>query len=456
MPHPQRRRSSRPADPARTAAFRALMAVESEGAYANLALSQALSRARLSPRDAAFATVLVDGTARGQGTWDAVLTAASGHSPSSWQPAVRVVLRMACQQILATRVPQRAAVDTSVVLARHEIGERVTGLVNAVARKIGRHDLDGWTEELSTGDELADLALRTCHPRWIAAEFAQRLGTEEAGQALEADNLAPVPTLVVRPGLAEVGELVDAGATACLYSPYGATRPGNPAEVPAVQQGRAGVQDEGSQLVALALARTAQLAGTPGPWLDLCAGPGGKAALLAGLAAVDGRALVAAELHPHRARMVAEALAPIPGDHQVVTADGRRPPWLPGSFAAVMADVPCSGLGSLRRRPESRWRRTSSEIDHLQTLQKELLAAAVCSARPGGGVVGYVTCSPSVTETLDVVGWALETLDVELLDAPAALPEVTGAATGPQLRCVQLWPHRHGCDAMFFALLRRR
>lgn len=432
------------------------MAVESEGAYANLALSEALSRADLVPRDAAFTTVLVDGTARGQGTWDAILAAASGHAPTDWQPAVRVVLRMACQQILATRVPLRAAVDTSVTLARHEIGERVTGLVNAVSRRIGAHDLVGWATELATGDELSDLALRTCHPRWIAAELTGRLGPEEAALALEADNLAPVPTLVVRPGLAEISELLDAGATACLYSPYGATRPGNPAEVPAIADGRAGVQDEGSQLVALALARTAQATRASGPWLDLCSGPGGKAALLAGLAATEDRLLVAGEVHPHRARMVAEALAPIPGDHQAVTADGRRPPWASGSFAAVMADVPCSGLGSLRRRPESRWRRTASDIPRLQALQRQLLAAAVDSARPHGGVIGYVTCSPVAAETLEVVSWALAELDVDLLDAPAALPEVTGAATGPQRRCIQLWPHRHSCDAMFCALLRRR
>lgn len=431
------------------------MAVESEGAYANLALSEALSHAQLSPRDAAFATVLVDGTARGQGSWDAILEAASGRRAQDLQPAVRVVLRMACQQILATRVPLRAAVDSSVNLARRQIGERVTGLVNAVSRKIGRHDLPGWAGELATGDELTDLALLSCHPRWITAEFVQRLGIEEAARALEADNLAPVPTLVVRPGLAELSELLDSGATACLYSPYGATRPGNPAEVPAVAQGRAGVQDEGSQLVSLALARTAQAAGSSGPWLDLCAGPGGKAALLAGMAASDRRLLVAAELHPHRAAMVREALAPIPGDHQVLTADGRRLPWRPGSFAAVMADVPCSGLGSLRRRPESRWRRVPGDITDLQTLQKELLAAAVDSAMPGG-TVAYVTCSPVVAETLDVIAWALANLEVDLLDTPAALPEVTGAATGPQLRCLQLWPHRHGTDAMFCALLHRR
>ncbi|AXE38815.1 RsmB/NOP family class I SAM-dependent RNA methyltransferase [Acidipropionibacterium virtanenii] len=452
MPHQQRRRRPAASDPARIAAFRALMATESEGAYANLAVSEAISMARLTGRDAAFVTELVDGTARGLGTWDRVLHAASGHKPSDWQPAVRTVLRMTCHQILATRVPVRAAVDTSVNLARTQIGERVTGLVNAVARRISRHDLEGWAAELA-GGPLDETALRTLHPRWIVSEFTGLLGAEEAEKALAADNAPPTPTLVVRPGLAEVSELLDAGATTCRYSPYGATRPGNPAEVPAVAQGRAGVQDEGSQLVALAIARAAGQ--HPGPWLDLCSGPGGKAALLAGLAASQHRGLVACEIHPHRAAMVAKALAALPGDHQVVVADGRSTPWRPGTFGAVLADVPCSGLGSLRRRPESRWRRKPRDLEDLRGLQRELLSSAVASAAPGA-VIGYVTCSPAAAETRDVIGWALENLQADLLDAPAALPEVPDAATGPQDRCLQLWPHRHGTDAMFCALLRRR
>lgn len=454
MVHRPQRGRRRPApDPARLAAFRALMAGETRGSYANLSLAGVIADAGLSGRDAAFATELVDGTARGLGTWDAVLAGASGKDPGKWQPAVRTVLRMAAHQILATRVPARAAVDTSVDLARDRIGERVTGLVNAVARRISAHDLDGWAAQLAD-NPVDELALATLHPRWIVDEFTRLLGADEARQALAADNVAPVPTLVVRPGLAEVGELVEAGAVACRYSPYGATRPGSPAEVPAVAQGRAGVQDEGSQLTALALARAAR-SGPDGPWLDLCAGPGGKAALLAGLAARRGRGLVACEVHPRRADLVRRALAPIPGKHHVVVADGRRPPWRTGSFAATLADVPCSGLGSLRRRPDSRWRRSPGDLTGLQTLQRELLASAVDSTAIGGAI-GYVTCSPAAAETLDNVGWALERLDVELLDTPALLPDVPGAATGPGGRCLQLWPHRQGTDAMFCAVLRHR
>jgi 16S rRNA (cytosine967-C5)-methyltransferase len=249
---------------------------------------------------------------------------------------------------------------------------------------------------------------------------------------------------VVRPGLAERAEL---GGTPTRWSPFGAERDGDPSAVDAVREGRVGVQDEGSQLVSLALAR----AGSPsGPWLDLCAGPGGKSALLAGLAREAGELLVASELQPHRARLVAENLRAYPEPRRPVTivADGTRPAWREGAFSRVLADVPCTGLGALRRRPESRWRRKPTDLPGLVALQRELLAAAIRAVRPGG-VVAYVTCSPHPAETVEVVAGAT---GVEVLSAPEFLPEVPDSAVGD---FVQLWPHLHGTDAMFLALLRR-
>jgi 16S rRNA (cytosine967-C5)-methyltransferase len=249
-----------------------------------------------------------------------------------------------------------------------------------------------------------------------------------------------------------VQELEADGAEAGRWSPYAATIAGDPGRLPAVRDGRAGVQDEGSQLVALALARAGAEAG---PWLDLCAGPGGKSALLAGLAGAQGDLFVASEPAGHRAALVQSALRgyPADGSRVVLAADGTRPAWKPEAFTRVLADVPCTGLGALRRRPESRWRRTPEAISELHPLQHALLASALRSVRPGG-VVAYVTCSPHDDETTVVVEEALAGRDdLELLDAPALLPEVPDAALGAFL---QLWPHRHGTDAMFLALLRRR
>jgi 16S rRNA (cytosine967-C5)-methyltransferase len=220
-----------------------------------------------------------------------------------------------------------------------------------------------------------------------------------------------------------------------------------------VAEGRAGVQDEGSQLVALALAG-APLDGPDLHWLDLCAGPGGKAALLAGLAAGRGAGVLANERLPHRADLVRRALRGADGVLGVVTGDGTRPAWLPGSFDRVLVDAPCTGLGALRRRPEARWRRQPSDLDALVPLQQALLSSALDAVRPGGVVI-YATCSPVLAETSGVVSAVLAGRDDAVLeDATALLPEVADCA-GPLPGTFQLWPHRHGTDAMFGALLRK-
>jgi 16S rRNA (cytosine967-C5)-methyltransferase len=430
-------------DPARTVAFRVLRAVTADGAYANLELAR--QRGALNPENAAFATELVAGTCRALGSYDRVIERASGRPLRSLQPAVLDALRLGTHQLLAMRVPTHAALSTTVDLAALEVGERVAGLVNAVLRRVAERDWPAWLELLSDGeDDAGRLALAHHHPRWIVESWARVLPAAELPEALAADNVAPTPTLVVRPGLASVGEL---GGTPARWSPYGAYRDGDPGAVPAVAEGRAGVQDEGSQLVALALAR---IDAPGGLWLDLCAGPGGKSALLAGLARDAGTRLVASELQPHRARLVAENLRAYPEPNRPVTivADGTRLAWRESSFGRVLADVPCTGLGALRRRPESRWRRRPEDLPGLVSLQRQLLASAIAATEPGG-VVAYVTCSPHPDETAAVVA---DTSGVSVLDAPSVLPEVPDAAAG---RFVQLWPHRHGTDAMFLALLRR-
>ena len=441
---PQRRRS---VDGPRLAAFDALGWINDDGAYANLATAD-VTRG-MAPRDAGFVTELVHGTSRWQGSYNRIIVAAAGRPLNSLQPAVVDVLRLACHQLFAMRVPQHAAVASSVDLAGVAIGERVTGVVNAIVRKLAAKSLDEWLDEVTAKmSPRAALAARHAHPRWVADAFAEALASDEAelAELLAADNVPPVPMLVVRPGLAEVTELVEAGAEPARWSPWGAQRAGAPNEVAAVRQGRAGVQDEGSQLVILAASRAEPAAG---PWLDLCAGPGGKSALLRGIAP---DLLLAAEAQPHRAELVAKALRRYPrAGHQVVVADGTQPAWAPGSFGMVVADAPCTGLGSLRRRPESRWRREPGLVGELGQLQRELLATAIASTMPGG-VIAYITCSPHRRETIDIVASAT---GVEVLDAPALLPEVPDAASRLDERFIQLWPHRHGTDAMFCALLRR-
>lgn len=432
-------------DPARTTAYRILRAVTARGAYANLELAR--QRTELSTQDAAFVTELVAGTCRAMGSYDRIIAAASRRSLGSLQPAAVDLLRLGAHQLLSMRVPAHAAISATADLAALEVGERLVGLVNAVLRKVAVRDWDGWVELLSADeDELGRLALRHHHPRWVTEAFAQVLPADELTKLLTVDNIAPITTLAVRPGLADIAEV---GLRPTLYSPYGGYADGDPNTLAAVGEGRIGVQDEGSQLVSLALARAEA---PDGPWLDLCAGPGGKTALLTGLAAQAGQHLLASERHPHRAELVAANVRAYPPAERplIIAADGTVPPWRENSFSKVLADVPCTGLGALRRRPESRWRRQPSDLPELVALQRSLLSSAIASTRPGG-VIAYVTCSPHQAETVEVVATAGDQVDV--LPAADYLPEVPDAALGD---FVQLWPHRHNTDAMFLALLRRR
>lgn len=448
------RRRRRSPDPARRVAFDALRAVHAEDAYANLVLPPLLAQRAITGRDAGFATELLAGTCRLQGTYDLIIAAAAGRALSSLQPAVVDLLRLGCHQLLRMRVPTHAAVAASVDLAAATVGERVTGLVNAVLRKVGAKLWLEWVKELTVGlDPIERLAVSTAHPAWIVQAYADLLPAEEVEPALLANNVSAPVTLVVRPGLASVADLLAAGAEPARWSPYAARWTGNPADLPAVRSGTAGVQDEGSQLTAWGLSRVPAEPAS-GWWLDLCAGPGGKSALLAGLAVEQSARLVAAELAPHRARLVAQALRGYPTPPTVLVADGTRPAWRAGEFDRVLADVPCTGLGALRRRPESRWRRTAASVEELHALQVGLLTAAVESTR-AGGVVAYVTCSPHRHETVGVVDAVRASrLDMEVVPADAVLPELPADAfDGPFL---QLWPHRHRTDAMFAAYLKRR
>lgn len=440
-------------DPARRAAFDALRSVHAEDAYANLVLPPLLTQRRLIGRDAAFATELLAGTCRLEGSYDAIIETAAGRTLSTLQPAVHDLLRLGAHQLLNMRVPVHAAVGTTVDLAAATVGERVTGLVNAVLRKVAARSWDDWLDQLSSGlDAIDALALQTAHPRWIVEVYAELLPASEVSSALLANNVSAPVSLVVRPGLADVGDLVAAGAEPGRWSPYAAEWSGNPAELAAIRDGTAGVQDEGSQLVAWGLARADSTA-TNGWWLDLCAGPGGKSALLAGLAVASDARLVAAEIAPHRARLVAQGLRAYPTRPAVLVADGTLPAWRPGVFDRVLADVPCSGLGALRRRPESRWRRTAADVTQLHSLQAALLRTALESVAVGG-IVAYVTCSPHRHETADVLAEVLAGRDdVTVIPAKSLLHELPADAfTGDYL---QLWPHRHGTDAMFAAYLQR-
>jgi 16S rRNA (cytosine967-C5)-methyltransferase len=454
-PH-QRRPARKPLDPARRAAFDVLRAVSERDAYANLALPAILGEREIGSRDAAFATELTYGTCRAIGLLDAVIASAANRPADQIDPVLLDLLRLGAYQLLRMRVDAHAAVDTTVEQAAIEFDTARAGFVNGVLRNISKRDEASWVAELappSGTDPVGHIAFAHAHPRWIAQAFADALGADAAqlDALLTNDDERPEVHLAARPGATTAEELALAvQGTVGRYSPYAVyLHGGDPGQLDAVRDGRALVQDEGSQLVARALT-LAPVDGDAGRWLDLCSGPGGKTALLAALGAAPGARDTAVEPTPHRAELVERNTAGL--DVEVLRVDGRDSGLAAASFDRVLVDAPCTGLGALRRRPEARWRRQPSDVSGLAKLQRELLASAIALTRPGG-VVLYATCSPHLAETVGVVADALRRHPVRAIDARPLFDPVDELGDGPY---VQLWPHRHGTDAMFAAALEVR
>lgn len=469
----QRRRRS---DPARLVAFQVLRAVAEDDAYANLVLPTAIRRAKLDKRDAAFATELTYGALRAEGTYDVILSRCVDRDLAKLDAPVLDALRLGSHQLLGMRVDTHAAVNETVALVRDQIGVGPSGLVNAVLRRVADKPYDQWLETITTdADEVEALSLRHAHPAWVVRAMRQSLRAYGRGaeleSLLEADNVAPQVHLIGLPGVGSgqenLASAVEVGAQPSdLIDGAAIFRGGDIGLLDGVRQGSLRVQDIGSQWVTRALAHPAVQEGER--WLDLCAGPGGKAALLGSLAAEFEAHLTANEPTPHRSQLVEKALAPIEESAwSVRTGDGRTISELGTTFDRIIVDAPCTGLGALRRRPEARWRRQPSDLAALTALQEELLDAAVHVLAPEG-LLAYVTCSPHHAETIVQVQDALRRhSDLRLLDAHEVMSDVALPAGAELLgrrprtsdevtdRCVQLWPHIHGTDAMFFALFQK-
>lgn len=464
----------RAANPARLVAFKVLREVSSADAYANLVLPKLIREYQLDRRDAGFATELAYGALRSQGFYDAILSTLVDRPLVELDPAILDALRLGAHQLLAMRVPKHAALDETVSLARAQIGAGPSGLINAVLRRVSAQEAEAWTQQLaaSATSDSQRLSIEHSHPDWIVralrgALIAHGRDASELEALLEADNLAPLVNLVALPGLGDLAPAFEAGAEpGTLLADSATYKHGDVARVPGVKEGTVRVQDAGSQVMARALANVAlPEAGEDRYWLDLCAGPGGKAALLGALAVQRDARLTANEPTAHRARLVANSLDAVPHDYWMITEeDGRLfgQEDYAGDYDRIMVDAPCSGLGALRRRPESRWRKAPRDIPELTALQGELLDAAFNAVRVGG-VIGFVTCSPHQAETRLVVEDFLKRhQNAALLDTSAAVSSVMyerSPAAGHALgegSTVQLWPHVHGTDAMFMAILTKK
>jgi 16S rRNA (cytosine967-C5)-methyltransferase len=434
----------------RDLALTALARVD-QGGWANLALPRLLSGSGLGDGDRAAVTDLVYGSLRLRGALDYALRPLSRQPLERLEPLVLLGLRLGAYELLFAGTAPHAALNEVVGAVRRAGSRGQAGYVNAVLRRLALEP-PRWPDQAA--DPAGWATSRGSHPRWVVQEALERLGPEEMVELVEADNARPQVTLRATPGRLGRDELLAELAAAGVPARPSPLSPdcvllerGEPAALAAIQEGRAVVQDAASALVAPALG-----AGGGELVVDLAAGPGGKAGHLAAL----GARVLAVELHPARARMVRDTARRLGLERLLaVVGDGTRPPAAPGRADAALVDAPCSNLGTLRRRPEARWRHGPEELARLAGLQLALLEAAARCVRPGGHLL-YSVCTWTRAETDEVVDAALAR-HPELRPAPLAGPAATtaaGEAAAPPSRR-QYWPHRHHSDGIFIARLRK-
>lgn len=434
-------------DASRLLAFDLLTEVNRNEGYSNLLLPQALNASKLEERDRSLVTELLYGTIRMQGKHDWVLAQISDRPWPEVDPGIVDICRLGVHQIHEMRIPDHAAVAATVEVARKRIGESKASFVNALLRSVTRKSMEDWFSPLeSITDPVERLAIQYSHPEWIVSAYYDLLKSwEEVEAALKINNEAATPTLVSWPGNSTQQDLIDLGGAPTQFSPYGAHWKGNPGALDLIKSRKIGVQDEGSQLVAEVFAKVAK----GSSWLDLCAGPGGKAALLSSIARTRGITFTANEISAARADLVSQV---VHGD-RVLVSDGRTIGSLTEKFDAILIDAPCTGLGALRRRPEVRWRRTLQDLRALTQLQRELVESAIQALEPGG-VLGYATCSPHLAETsIQIADIKKHHPDLQLIPIDEYLPANLDGATRDG--AMSLWTHKHGTDAMYLALFRK-
>ena len=436
----------------RALALRTLVDYQRRDAYLGPLISTALTSSGLDRRDRALATELVQGSVRMKLSLDRRLSPFSRRPLEELEPAVAWALRLAAYQIAFTRVPAYAAVDATVEAAVEVAGRRVAGYTNAVLRaflrgggEVGLPDRDD--------DPAGYLEARYSHPRWIARMWIEELGLERAESLCSADNNTPAVSLRVNvprcsrdeleAGLEEAGLHCEKGLLApeCLLLEGG----GPVIDLPGYGEGLFGVQDQGAMLVAHAVAPEKGM-----EVLDMCAAPGGKANHLAELMKNEGRVL-AVDVRPGRLALVRDSAERL-GNTAVecLAADATAFPGAFGeSFDRVLVDAPCSGLGTLARKPDARWRRRPGDIAGLAALQRRLLAegARLVAA---GGTLTYSTCTISRAENQEMAEWFLGEHEERFEPAVLAAPGLEGSNR------VQLLPDVHGCDGTFVAVFRRR
>ncbi|MBM3698496.1 MAG: tRNA/rRNA cytosine-C5-methylase [Actinobacteria bacterium] len=435
------------ASPARLLAFELLMQVNQEGAYANLRLPELLNHSKMSSSDKGFCTELAYGTLRMQGRHDYIAGKFIDRSMEQLDTKILNLIRLGIHQLTKMRVPTHASVSETVQVAKAVAGESKASYVNAILRKVSTND--NALPELSQLATHERLAIEYSHPEWIVNAFYDLLKDwQEVEKLLEANNLPATPDVVAWPGRSSRDELIELGATPIENSLNGVNLNVIPMSFTPIVERRAGVQDRGSQLVVENLLSTYKSGLS---WLDMCAGPGGKAAYLFNLLKqLDPSAsFIANEPNSMRAELVKRVV----NNQQVMSVDGTDPTNFSDKYDRILVDAPCTGLGALRRRPEARWRKNLKDLKELVVLQRNLLTSSVQLLKPGG-ILAYVTCSPHIAETRgQVLDFLSEHTDMRILPIQN-LPKARQLGVQSD-GSMQLWTHLHHSDAMFMVMFQK-
>lgn len=440
----------------RGVALDVLLRVESGDAWADVLLAHRLAETALGPEDRGLATTLVYGVLAWQARLDHHLEPLVRGGLARLDPPVRAALRLGLFQLLfLERVPAFAAVDTSVTLARRR-GPGAAGLVNAVLRRVVRDGVDALPLPDRDADPIARLAVELSHPRWLVERWAAELGMEQLPALLAANNRAG--EIVLRTNRLRTDPAALATALAAegvqvapaRFDPDALVVAGGAGRLrhgTAWRQGRFTFQGEASQLVARLVAPAAGAR-----VLDACAAPGGKTTLLAAAVGTGGT-VVGLDPHPGGARRIAAEAARLHARAaSAVVGDARRPP-LRGLFDAVLVDAPCSGLGTLRRHPEARWRRTNDDPPRLASLQRALLDGVAPLVRPGGTLV-YAVCTIAREECDGVLEAFLRDHPRFAVEPATAVLPASAHGLVDARGLLRTFPHRDDLDGFFAARLR--
>ncbi|MGI6604519.1 MAG: 16S rRNA (cytosine(967)-C(5))-methyltransferase RsmB [bacterium] len=443
---------------ARSVALTVLRRVEEEGAYANLLLAPALAKSGLESRERALATELVYGAVRTRNTLDWALLQRSKLPPEKIDPAIRAVLRLGAYQILFTRVPPAVACSAAVDQAKEVSNAGSARFVNALLRRLAR-ERDKLEYPDVEQEPVRHIALKYSHPEWLVERWLERWGVSETIALCQTNNEPPTLTLrtnttrISRRELVAYFEEKGFAVGHHLYAPEALhlKGTGDVSRLPGFPEGLYTVQDESSMLAAHALAPQKGEA-----VLDACAGPGGKTTHLAQLMQDKGE-ILALDVHLHKTKLIRtsaqrlglRSIEAVPGDARALPQDYQH------RFQRVLVDVPCSGTGVLRRRPDLRWHKTPQELASLPPLQLAILEGAAAGVAPGGVIV-YSTCSLEPEENLAVVKEFLTRHNDFTLDDLE--PYLGGYISAASLKegYLELVPHRHKVDGFFLARLRQR